>query len=135
MLNELKFNLCDLVSLPRKRQMVMPTYSFSSWVSQYFLKSGKGERAANMLEDHIKSHPSEVGPDILDLLADVLMQINAYDRALKYVHDVRQIYNLGKELPSSLKIRQAICHVRLEEMEQAEVCVSYIINLLIFLSQ
>ncbi|KAH0881820.1 hypothetical protein HID58_057916 [Brassica napus] len=89
--------------------------------TEYFLKSGKGERAANMLEDHIKSHPSEVGPDILDLLADVLMQINAYDRALKYIHDVRQIYNLGKELPSSLKIRQAICHVRLEEMEQAEI--------------
>ncbi|CAN6831904.1 unnamed protein product [Brassica oleracea] len=92
--------------------------------TEYFLKSGKGERAANMLEDHIKSHPSEVGPDILDLLADVLMQINAYDRALKYIHDVRQIYNLGKELPSSLKIRQAICHVRLEEMEQAEIVLS-----------
>ncbi|WZZ47947.1 hypothetical protein YC2023_048054 [Brassica napus] len=89
--------------------------------TEYFLKSGKGERAANMLEDHIKSHPSEVGPDILDLLADVLMQINAYDRALKYIHDVRQIYNLGKELPSGLKIRQAICHIRLEEMEQAEI--------------
>ena len=73
-----------------------------------------------------------MGPDVLDLLASVLMEINAYDRALKYIHDVRQIYNLGKELPSSLKIRQAICHVRLQEMEQAEVCVSYIINLLIF---
>ncbi|CAH8386984.1 unnamed protein product [Eruca vesicaria subsp. sativa] len=89
--------------------------------TKYFLKSGEGERAANMLEDHIKSHPSEVRPDILDLLADVLMQINAYDRALKYIHDVRhQIYKLGKELPSSLIIRQAICHVRLQEMEQAE---------------
>lgn len=107
-------NLCDLVS--------------AYLVSQYFLKSGEGERAANNLEDHIKSHPSEVGADILDLLADVLMQINAYDRALKYIHDVRQIYNPGKELPSSLKIRQAICHVRLKEMEQAEVCASYIIN-------
>ncbi|CAH8392851.1 unnamed protein product [Eruca vesicaria subsp. sativa] len=89
--------------------------------TKYFLKSGKGERAGNMLEDHIKSHPSEVRPDILDLLADVLMQINAYDRALKYIHDVRhQIYKLGKELPSSLIIRQAICHVRFQEMEQAE---------------
>ena len=111
-----------------------PVYEivFFSWFSQYFLKSGEGERAANILEDHIKSHPSEVGPDVLDLLASVLMEINAYDRALKYIHDVRQIYNLGKELPSSLKIRQAICHVRLQELEQAEDCVSYIINLLIF---
>ncbi|CAH8381300.1 unnamed protein product [Eruca vesicaria subsp. sativa] len=88
--------------------------------TKYFLESGKGERAASILEDHIKSHPSEVGHDVLDLLASVLMQINAYDRALKYIHEVRQIYNLGKELPSSLKIRQAICHVRLKEMEQAE---------------
>lgn len=94
------------------------------WGTEYFLKSGEGERAANNLEDHIKSHPSEVGADILDLLADVLMQINAYDRALKYIHDVRQIYNPGKELPSSLKIRQAICHVRLKEMEQAEIVLS-----------
>ncbi|CAF1926458.1 BnaC05g50020D [Brassica napus] len=94
------------------------------WGTKYFLKSGEGERAANILEDHIKSHPSEVGPDVLDLLASVLMEINAYDRTLKYIHDVRQIYNPGKELPSSLKIRQAICHVRLQEMKQAEIVLS-----------
>lgn len=97
---------------------------FFFWSFQYFLKSGEGERAASILEDHIKSHASEVGPDVLDLLASVFMQINAYDRALKYIHDVRHIYNQGKELSSSLKIRQAICHVRLGEMEQAEVCMS-----------
>ncbi|ESQ35030.1 hypothetical protein EUTSA_v10006758mg [Eutrema salsugineum] len=94
------------------------------WGIEYFLKSGEGERAASILEDHIKSHSSEVGPDVLDLLASVFMQINAYDRALKYIHDVRQIYNPGKELSSSLKIRQAICHVRLKEMEQAEIVLS-----------
>lgn len=97
---------------------------FHIWSFQYFLKSGEGERAASILEDHIKSHSSEVGHDILDLLASVFMQINAHDRALKYIHDVRQIYNVGKELSFSLKIRQAICHVHLEEMEQAEVCIS-----------
>ncbi|CAA7056597.1 unnamed protein product, partial [Microthlaspi erraticum] len=94
------------------------------WAIEYFLKSGEGERAASILEDHIKSHSSEVGPDVLDLLASVFMQINAYDRALKYIHDVRHIYNQGKELSSSLKIRQAICHVRLGEMEQAEKVLS-----------
>lgn len=73
-----------------------------------------------------------MGHDILDLLASVFMQINVHDRALKYIHDVRQIYNVGKELSSSLKIRQAICHVHLEEMEQAEVC--NIIKLLIVIS-
>ncbi|AAF99810.1 Unknown protein [Arabidopsis thaliana] len=94
------------------------------WGVQYFLKSGEGERAASILEDHIKSHSSEVGHDVLDLLASVFMKINAHDRALKYIHDVRQIYNVGKELSSSLKIRQAICHVHLEEMEQAESVLS-----------
>ncbi|CAH8252655.1 unnamed protein product [Arabidopsis lyrata] len=94
------------------------------WGIEYFLKSGEGERAASILEDHIKSHSSEVGHDILDLLASVFMQINVHDRALKYIHDVRQIYNVGKELSSSLKIRQAICHVHLEEMEQAESVLS-----------
>jgi general transcription factor 3C polypeptide 3 (transcription factor C subunit 4) len=95
------------------------------WGVQYFLKSGEGERAASILEDHIKSHSSEVGHDVLDLLASVFMKINAHDRALKYIHDVRQIYNVGKELSSSLKIRQAICHVHLEEMEQAEMLCTY----------
>ncbi|CAN8292814.1 unnamed protein product [Cochlearia groenlandica] len=94
------------------------------WAVEYFLKSGEGERAASILEDHIKSQSSEVGPDVLDLLASVFMQINAYDRALKYIRDVHQIYNVGKEPSSSMKIRQAICHVRLEEMEQAEVVLS-----------
>ncbi|KAL1224087.1 hypothetical protein V5N11_031233 [Cardamine amara subsp. amara] len=94
------------------------------WGTEYFLKSGEGERAASILEDHIRSHSSEVGNDVLDLLASVFMQINAYDRALKFIHDVRQIYNLGKELSSSLKIRQAICHVHLEQMEQAEIVLS-----------
>ncbi|XP_010476925.1 PREDICTED: general transcription factor 3C polypeptide 3 [Camelina sativa] len=94
------------------------------WGIEYFLKSGEGERAASILEDHIKSHSSEVGHDILDLLASVFMQINAHDRALKYINDVRQIYKVGKELSSSLKIRQAICHVHLNDMEQAEIVLS-----------
>lgn len=98
---------------------------FHFWSFQYFLKSGEGERAASILEDHITSHSSDAGHDVLDLLASVFMQINAYDRALKFIHDVRQKSDeKGKELSSSLKIRQAICHVHLEQMEQAEVCIS-----------
>ncbi|KAF8102512.1 hypothetical protein N665_0198s0212 [Sinapis alba] len=131
----LKYEYADLCLNAGKYKEAAETYeqifrryperiALLKWGTEYFLKSGEGERAANILEDHIKSHPSEVEPDVLDLLASVLMQINAYDRALKYIHDVRQIYNLEKELPSSLKIRQAICHVRLEEMEQAEIVLS-----------
>ncbi|XP_010521438.1 PREDICTED: general transcription factor 3C polypeptide 3-like [Tarenaya hassleriana] len=86
----------------------------------YYLECGEGERAASVLEVHIKSNPSEVGHDVIDLLAAVFMKVNAYDRALKFIEDMRQTYHHRKELTSNLKIREVICHVHLKELKMAE---------------
>ncbi|XP_010531166.1 PREDICTED: general transcription factor 3C polypeptide 3 [Tarenaya hassleriana] len=90
------------------------------WAAKYYLECGEGERAASVLEVHIKSNPSEVSHDVIDLLAAVFMKINAYDRALKFMEDMRQTYHPRKELTSNLKIREVICHVHLKELKMAE---------------
>ncbi|KAK1578254.1 hypothetical protein Q3G72_028803 [Acer saccharum] len=98
------------------------------WLCAYFvqlyLKSGRIESSVGILEDYFKSHPSEANSGIIDLLASVLMETNAYDKALQHIEHSHLVYYFGEELPLNLKIRAGICHIHLGNMEKSEESVS-----------
>ncbi|KAK1578064.1 hypothetical protein Q3G72_027193 [Acer saccharum] len=65
---------------------------------------------------------SEADSGIIDLLASVFMETNAYDKALQHIGHSHLVYYSGEELPLNLKIRAGICHIHLGNMEKSEVC-------------
>ncbi|KAK1578024.1 hypothetical protein Q3G72_026949 [Acer saccharum] len=86
--------------------------------AKLYLKSGQIEGSVGILEDYFKSHPSsEVDSGIIDLLASVFMETNAYDKALQHIEHSHLVYYSGEELPLNLKIRAGICHIHLGNME------------------
>lgn len=91
---------------------------------QLYAECGQTERSISILENHLKSHPSGADSGVIDLLAAILMETNAYNNALQHIEHAHQVYYSGKELPLELKIKAGICHVRLGNIEKAEVCTS-----------
>lgn len=87
-----------------------------------YQKSGQIESSVDILEDYLKGHPSEPDFGVIDLLASMLVQMNAYDKALKHIELVDLVYYSGKELPLALKIKAGICHIQLGNTDKAEVC-------------
>ncbi|TXG68614.1 hypothetical protein EZV62_003549 [Acer yangbiense] len=86
----------------------------------------KALKTGTILEDYLKSHPSEANSGIIDLLASVLMETNAYDKALQHIKHSHLVYYSGEELPLNLKIRAGICHIHLKNMEKSEILLTVI---------
>ncbi|KAK4837797.1 hypothetical protein QYF36_008507 [Acer negundo] len=61
---------------------------------------------------------SKADSGIVDLLASVFMETNAYDKALQHIEHSHLVYYSGEELPLNLKIRAGICHIHLGNMEK-----------------
>lgn len=99
-------------------------FNFFFFSYQLYAECGHTERSISILENHLKSHPSGADFGVIDLLAAILMETNAYNNALQHIEHAHQVYYSGKELPLELKIKAGICHVRLGNIEKAEVCTS-----------
>ncbi|OMO77505.1 Tetratricopeptide-like helical [Corchorus olitorius] len=89
--------------------------------AKLYQKCGQIEHAVSILEDYLHGHPSEADLSVIDLLVDMLMEINAYKRALSKIKQAQVSYYSGKELPLNLKIKAGICHIHLGDMEKAEI--------------
>ena len=89
---------------------------------QMYLSCGQIKRCVGILEDYLKSHPSEADLSVIILLADVFMEIDAHSNALQHIEHAHMIYYSGKELPLELMIKAGICQVFLGNIEKAEVC-------------
>ncbi|KAK6157576.1 hypothetical protein DH2020_011824 [Rehmannia glutinosa] len=94
-----------------------PIYVISSHL---YKKCGKCERAVCMLEDSLRNHVNVANLSVVDLLASVLMETNAYARALEHIDRIQQVFNTGNEIPLHLIIKAGICHVHLGHLEKAE---------------
>lgn len=94
--------------------------------AKLYQKSGQIESSVDILEDYLKGHPSEADFGVIDLLASMLVQMNAYDRALKHIELVDLVYYSGKELPLALKTKAGICHIQLGNTDKAEILLTAI---------
>ncbi|KAK3220174.1 hypothetical protein Dsin_014144 [Dipteronia sinensis] len=67
--------------------------------AKLYLKSGQIESSVGILEDYFKSHPSETDSNsaIIDLLASVFMETNAYDKALQHIEHSHLVYYSGEK--------------------------------------
>ncbi|KAG8386514.1 hypothetical protein BUALT_Bualt03G0156400 [Buddleja alternifolia] len=88
--------------------------------TQLYQKCGQHERVVCILEDHLKNHANDANLSVVDLLASVLMESNAYARALEHIEHAEQVYCTGKEIPLYLIVKAGICHVHLGHLEKAE---------------
>ncbi|KAK1549122.1 hypothetical protein Q3G72_019831 [Acer saccharum] len=94
---------------------------------------GNAEKAAGLYELAAENDPKDLtlwngflpilfDSGIIDSLASVFMETNAYDKALQHIEHSHLVYYSGEELPLNLKIRAGICHIHLGNMEKSEVC-------------
>ncbi|KAG8377210.1 hypothetical protein BUALT_Bualt08G0004500 [Buddleja alternifolia] len=88
--------------------------------TQLYQKCGQRERVVCILEDHLKNHANDANLSVVDLLASVLMESNAYARALELIEHAEHVYCTGKEIPLYLIVKAGICHVHLGHLEKAE---------------
>lgn len=89
--------------------------------SQLYQKCGQIERSFAILEGYLEGHQDEADLSVINLLVSMLMQNNAYERALQHIEQAHAIYYSGKELPINLKTKSGICHIHLGDIEKAEV--------------
>ena len=88
---------------------------------QLYQECGQLEHSIHLLEDYVKTHPSEADLSVIDLLAAIFMKSNAHDKALQIIEHANLAYCSGKELPLNLTIKKGICRAHLKNMEKAEV--------------
>ncbi|GFQ00253.1 general transcription factor 3c polypeptide 3 [Phtheirospermum japonicum] len=88
--------------------------------TQLYTRCGQRERAVCMLEDNLRNHENFSNLSVVDLLASVLMESNAYARALEHIECTQQVCVTGKEIPLHIIIKAGICHVHLGHLEKAE---------------
>ncbi|XP_065848859.1 uncharacterized protein [Euphorbia lathyris] len=89
--------------------------------AKLYSDSGQTERGVSILEDYLKGHPSGADIDVVDLLAALLMETNAYNNALQHIERAHVAYYEGKEMPLQLKIKAGICYLHLGNIEKAEI--------------
>ncbi|KAA3463161.1 general transcription factor 3C polypeptide 3 isoform X1 [Gossypium australe] len=89
--------------------------------SNLYQKCGQIERSFAILEGYLEGHQDEADLSVINLLVSMLMQNNAYERALQQIEQAHAIYYSGKELPINLKTKSGICHIHLGDIEKAEV--------------
>lgn len=75
-----------------------------------------------MLESSLKNHANVTNLSAVDLLTSILMESNAYARALEHIEWTQQVCGTGEKLPLYLIIKAGICHIHLGHLEKAEVC-------------
>ncbi|XP_075484066.1 uncharacterized protein LOC142524154 isoform X3 [Primulina tabacum] len=94
--------------------------------TQLYQKCGQNERAVCILEDHLRNHNHIDDPvlSLIDMLASILMESNAYAKVLDHIEHTQKVHSAGKEIPLSLMIKAGICHVHLRQMEKAEALFS-----------
>ncbi|KAG5563220.1 hypothetical protein RHGRI_005844 [Rhododendron griersonianum] len=88
--------------------------------TMFYQKCGQQERSVSILEDYLKSHPSDADLGVVDLLASTCMNNSAHTKALQHIEHAHRVYCAGKELPLYLSIRAGICHVHLGDDKKAE---------------
>ncbi|KAI8569545.1 hypothetical protein RHMOL_Rhmol02G0286800 [Rhododendron molle] len=88
--------------------------------TMFYQKCGQKERSVSILEDYLKSHPSDADLGVVDLLASTCMNNSAHTKALQHIEDAHRVYCAGKELPLYLRIRAGICLVHLGDDKKAE---------------
>ncbi|XP_022716452.1 general transcription factor 3C polypeptide 3 isoform X2 [Durio zibethinus] len=88
--------------------------------AKLYQKCGQIERSVAILGDYLEGHPEEADLSVIDLLVAMLMQNNAYERALQQIEQAQVTYYLGKELPVNLKTKAGICHIHLGDAEKAK---------------
>ncbi|TYG42602.1 hypothetical protein ES288_D12G270100v1 [Gossypium darwinii] len=89
--------------------------------AKLYQKCGQIERSFAILEGYLEGHQDEADLSVINLLVSMLMQNNAYERALQQIEQAHAIYYSGKELPINLKTKSGICHIHLGDIEKAEV--------------
>ncbi|KAK5777673.1 General transcription factor 3C polypeptide 3 [Gossypium arboreum] len=89
--------------------------------AKLYQKCGQIERSFAILEGYLEGHQDEADLSVINLLVSMLMQNNAYERALRQIEQAHAIYYSGKELPINLKTKSGICHIHLGDIEKAEV--------------
>ncbi|XP_073159361.1 uncharacterized protein [Henckelia pumila] len=90
--------------------------------TQLYKKCGQNKRAVCILEDHLRNH-NHIGDTVLslvDLLASILMESDAYDKVLDHIEHEQKIHSAGNEITLSLIIKAGICHVHLRQLEKVE---------------
>jgi len=103
------------------------------------LRCGQLEHAISILVEYVNSYPSEADLSVVDLLATIYMENNAYDKAIQLFHSHSQ----KKPLPANLVMKEGICHLHLGNSEKAEVqwlllflfCAIFFVYLLVILLQ
>ncbi|PPD71972.1 hypothetical protein GOBAR_DD31138 [Gossypium barbadense] len=88
--------------------------------AKLYQKCGQIERSFAILEGYLEGHQDEADLSVINLLVSMLMQNNAYERALQQIEQAHAIYYSGKELPINLKTKSGICHIHLGDIEKAE---------------
>ncbi|XP_050223397.1 uncharacterized protein LOC126673340 [Mercurialis annua] len=92
--------------------------------AELYSECGQTERTVSILEGYLKNHPSGYIFIVIDILAAVLMETNAFNCALQRIEHAHQVFYSGHELPLQLKIKAGICHLHLENIEKAEILFS-----------
>eukprot|EP00257_Ricinus_communis_P016581 XP_015574791.1 general transcription factor 3C polypeptide 3 [Ricinus communis] len=92
--------------------------------AELYSECGQSERSVSILEKYFDGHPSGADFSVIDLLAAVLMDTNAYNKALQHIEHAHLVYYSGKEMPLQLKIKAGICHIHLKNVEKAEMLFS-----------
>nr|POF26727.1 putative rna polymerase ii subunit b1 ctd phosphatase rpap2 like [Quercus suber] len=97
-------------------------------LNELYQKGGQLENSIRILEDYVKGHPNEADTSVIDLLASIFKESNSYDKTLQLIEHAKLVYHSGKELPLNLIIKEGICHVKLKNMEKAEVLFSILLH-------
>lgn len=88
---------------------------------QMYQKCGLVERAIKILEDHVNSHV-ECDNSVINLLIALYIENGSHMEALKLIERACSICGLGKKNLLYLKVKEAVCHAQLGNMQHAEVC-------------
>ncbi|GER54884.1 tetratricopeptide repeat (TPR)-containing protein [Striga asiatica] len=111
--------------LEKATQVISFNMSLSSNALHFYCmllykKCGQHERTVSMLEDSLRNHDNHANLRVVDLLSSVLMENNAYAKALEHIERAQQGCVDEKEIPLHVIIKAGICHVQLGHMEKAE---------------
>ncbi|XP_030550361.2 general transcription factor 3C polypeptide 3 isoform X2 [Rhodamnia argentea] len=90
--------------------------------AKLYLKCGQLERAISILVEYVNSYSSEADLSVVDLLATIYMENNAYDKAIQLFHSHSQ----EKPLRANLVVKEGICHLHLGNSEKAEILFSFL---------
>lgn len=92
-----------------------------------YQKCGQKERSAVILEDYLKSNPSEPDLRIIDSLTAIYVKNGEHTKALQHIEHAKDVYCGGNELPPDLAVKVGICYAHLGDTEKAEIIFSNMI--------